>query len=86
MSPIDREARSLAENLGWKLNLVLAGVGSTFAMVVGLAVWTLQRVDAIARDVREIATQTARVEARDVASEARKEIREEVSQLLATRR
>lgn len=83
MSPVDREARSLAESLAWKLNLVLSGVGATFALVVGLAVWTVQRVDTIARDVRAAAVQEARTEARDVAGEASKATREYVDARLA---
>lgn len=83
MSPVDAEARSMAKMFAWKLNLVLSGVGATFALVVGLAVWTVQRVDTIARDVRAAAVQEARTEARDVAGEASKNTREYVDSRLA---
>jgi hypothetical protein len=65
-------AADAATNFGWKLNVILAGVAATFLTVVGLAGWTVARVDRIEVTVRDVARSDARTVAREeVAAERR---------------
>lgn len=73
----ESEARSVraadaALNFGWKLNVILAGVAATFATTVGLAGWTMTRVDRIEVTVRESAKSDARMVAREEVAAERK--------------
>ncbi len=60
-----RAAKATADGLSWKLNLVLAGVGATFALLVALVGWTVSRVDLIEDRTRAAAALYARDTARE---------------------
>lgn len=50
------------EGIAWKLNVILAGVASTVALLVALAAWTMARVDQIeSRAIAAAKAEAARV-------------------------
>jgi hypothetical protein len=67
------------KSFGWKLNIILGGVATTFMMVAAIAAWTLTRVDTIERDVRSRSEEDARRAAHDAFTEERKSLREELA-------
>lgn len=73
-----------AAAIGWKVNVILIGVGGTFAAVIGLVRWTVERVDQI--EVRAVTAAEARAGAVafDAVQDARKAWREDLAE--ATRR
>lgn len=70
---------SPAAALGWKLNLIMTGVGATFVAVLGLVKWTVDRVEQVeARSVEAAEVRAAKV-AEAAAAETRTAWRAELA-------
>lgn len=70
-----------ADAMNWKLNVILTGVAMTFATVLGLVKWTIDRVEQVeARAVDAAEVRAAKV-ADDRISEARDEWRADLARM-----